>query len=1204
MPFPLTEEQRKIVDDRGGELLVSAAAGSGKTRVLVERLLDRVAAEGLDIDRFLVITYTKAAAAELRGRIAQELSDRLAENPNDRHLRRQTTLVYRAQISTIHSFCKSLLQENGHLLDLDPDFRLCDEGEGRVLLAQALEEVLDHRYEDLEEDSPFAQLVDTLSTGRDDSRLAQIATAVFNQVQSHPDPARWLREERARWDLDGVDDLSRTPWGALLLEDLRRQARFCVGQLLQALALAEGDELLSRNYGPSISASLDGLDALLRESTWDGACRCLPISFPAAGRKKKRSAVLSPMEEERAALAGERMKAIRERCRDMMEKAAEPFSGYTAAQMEELALSSPAVQGLIDLVLDLQEGFSREKLRRGLVDFSDLEHFAVKLLTTEDGGPSELAKFCSARYDEVLVDEYQDTNQVQNTIFDAISGGGRKLFQVGDVKQSIYRFRLADPTIFLRKYREFPDGEQGEEGKPRRRVLSRNFRSRPQVLEGCNDLFRSIMSTEFGELDYTDDQALVPGKNFPAGLSEEAPDPYALELDAIDLSFLGEQEGEKESKEYLEARFAAQRIRALLEEPLMVEEGDGLRPMRPSDVMILLRSPNPVLHHYLRALNEEDIPWTADGGGDFFESTEVNVALAILQIVDNPRQDVALISALRSPVYGFSGDKLALLRAEGRGDFYSVLVQAAQNGDMECQGFLDQLDELRFGAGDRTCRQLIWHIYEKTNLLGVFGAMEGGGERQSNLLSLYALAGQMENGGCRTLFQFLLRLERLKNAGSKLGADSGGRHEGEGVSILSIHRSKGLEKPVVLVCGLSKQINREDLKRPVLFHSELGVGPRGLDRERMVEYTTLARCAVARQLERERLAEELRLLYVAMTRAREKLILTMALSKGADGLARLGKELPIAPQTLERQQSVGAWVLLYALTRPEGGGLRALAGLPEEVAGQEERGPAWDIRWVDGVPLGGERKVEGHYSDAPQAEEWDEGLAARLSWTYPHLAAANLPSKLTATQIKGRALDREAVEDAAPPPRRDQPITRPSFIAEERGLTPAQRGTALHLAMQYVALESGRTPEQVGEELDRLTQAGFLTPLQRQAIEPERLAALLNSPLGAAMAEAGEGCHREFKFSVLVSALDYYPEGRGEEVLLQGVIDAWFEEGGAITVVDFKSDRVPPGGERARAEEYRPQLAAYSQALSAILGRPVNRQVLWFFTTDTAVELS
>ncbi|MCI9156232.1 MAG: helicase-exonuclease AddAB subunit AddA [Lawsonibacter sp.] len=1201
MPFPLTEEQRNIVDDRGGELLVSAAAGSGKTRVLVERLLDRVTSEGIDIDRFLVITYTKAAAAELRGRIAQELSDRLAQTPNDRHLRRQTTLVYRANISTIHSFCAALLRENGHLLDLDPDFRLCDEGEGRVLLAQALEDVLDQRYENLTQDSPFAQLVDTLSSGRDDSRLAQIATDIFTRVQSHPDPARWLREERERWALEGVSDLSQTAWGALLLEDARRQARFCAARMGQALVLAETDELLSQNYAPSISATLEGLEALLLETTWDGACRCLPIPFPAAGRKRKRKSVLSPMEEERAAQAGNQMKVIRDQCKELMAQAANPFSGDTAAQMEELALSRPAVQALMDLVLDLQEAFSREKTRRGLVDFSDLEHFAVKLLTNRDGSPSELAWFCSARYDEVLVDEYQDTNQVQNAIFDAISSGGRKLFQVGDVKQSIYRFRLADPTIFLRKYRDFADGDRAEDGEPRKRVLSCNFRSRSQVLEGCNDLFRSIMSTEFGELDYTDDQALVPGKPFLCPDRGEGADPYALELNAIDLSFLGEHEGEKEDKNLLEARFAARRVRELLEEPLMVEEGEALRPVRPSDVMLLLRSPGPVLHHYLRALNEEGIPWTADGGEDFFATTEVNVALSILQIVDNPRQDIALIAALRSPVYGFSGDKLALLRAEADGDFYSALVHAAQNGDQECQNFLDQLEQLRDRAGDRTCRQLIWHIFEKTNLLGVFGAMEGGGERQSNLLSLYALAGQMEDSGCRTLFQFLLRLNRLKNAGSKLGAASGGRGEGEGVSILSIHRSKGLEKPVVLVCGLTRQINREDLKQPVLFHPELGVGPKGLERERMVEYPTLARLAVARQLERERLAEELRLLYVAMTRAREKLILTLTLSGGLDDLARIGQGLPIAPQTLERQQSTGAWVLLHALTRPEGEALRALAGLPEQTA--VGLGPAWDIRWVDGAALGEERKVEGHYTNLPELEEPSEDLAARLSWTYPHLAAANLPSKLTATQIKGRALDQEAAEEAVTPPRTGQPITRPNFIAEERGLTPAQRGTALHAAMQYLALGPGRTPQEVGEELDRLAERGFLTPLQRQAVEPERLAAFLNSPLGAAMAAAGDKCRREFKFSVLVSALDYFPEGKGEELLLQGVIDAWFEEGKAVTVVDFKSDRISPGGEQARAEEYRSQLAAYSQALSAILGKPVNRQVLWFFATDTAVEL-
>ncbi len=1201
MPFPLTEEQRNIVDDRGGELLVSAAAGSGKTRVLVERLLDRVTREGLDIDRFLVITYTKAAAAELRGRIAQELSDRLAQTPNDRHLRRQATLVYRTQISTIHSFCAALLRECGHLLDLDPDFRLCDEGESRVLMAQVLEELLDSRYEDLAEDSPFALLVDTLSAGRDDSRLAQIVVDIFGQVQSHPDPARWLEEQKELWRLEGISDLTQTPWGAPLLEDAKRQARACRDRLLQAQELARSDELLGMNYAPSLSATVEALEGLLRENTWDGVCARLPIPFPRPGGKKKRTIELSPFEEERALWARERIKAVRDRSKKALEKMAVPFEGNTAAQLEELAFSAPAVGALMDLVLDFQERFSREKARRGVLDFSDLEHFAVKLLTDGEGKPSDLARYWGARYDEVLVDEYQDTNAVQNAIFNAISGGGLNLFQVGDVKQSIYRFRLADPSIFLDKYRRFSGGDQAVEGQPRKRTLSQNFRSRPQVLEGCNDLFRSIMSTEFGELDYTDDQALVPGKEFPENGGPFGS--YALELDVLDLSFLGGQEGEKADKNLLEARFAARRIRALLDDPLMVEEGGALRPLRPSDVMILLRSPGPVLPHYLRALSEEGIPWTAGGGEDFFETTEVNVALALLQIVDNPRQDVPLIAALRSPVYGFSGDKLALLRAGGKGDFYSALVHAAENGDGDCRDFLGSLEELRFGAGDRTCRQLMWHIFEKTNLLGIFGAMPGGGERQDNLLALYALAGQLEDSGCLTLFQFLLRLERLKSTGSRLGAASGKGREGEGVSVLSIHRAKGLEKPLVLVCGLTRRLNRDNLMRPVLFHPELGVGPRGLDRERMVEYPTLARQAVARQLEREMMAEELRLLYVAMTRAREKLILTAAVVEGADALARLGESLPISPLSLEQQQSVGAWVLLHALTRPEGDALRALAGLPEQTA--ENLGPAWDIRWVNGTSLGEEHKAEGHYTSWPTEEGAGVDLSARLSWTYPHMAAANIPSKLTATQIKGRALDREAAEDAVPPARRGQPITRPSFIAEERGLTPAQRGTALHLAMQYLPLDMEGTPQAVAAGLDRLTQAGFLTRLQREAVDPERLAAFLNSPLGRAMAAAGEKCRREFKFSVLTSALDYFPEGKGEEVLLQGVIDAWFEgEDGSVTVVDFKSDRVAPGGEPARAEEYRPQLAAYSQALSAILGRPVNRQVLWFFATDTVVELS
>ena len=1198
MAFPLTDEQRKIVDDRGGELLVSAAAGSGKTRVLVERLLDRVTKEELDIDSFLVITYTKAAAAELRGRIAQELSARLAQEPGNKHLRRQTTMVYQAQISTIHAFCAALLRENSHLLDLDPDFHLCDEGDAKVLMAQTLEQVLDKRYEGLKEDSPFAVLADTLAAGRDDSRLSEIVLDVFSRIQSHPDPERWLWEQKELWKLEGISDLGQTDWGWRLLEEGRQEAQWCRDQLKAALELADQDELLQQNYSDSLMESIGSLEKFLQANSWDEAAACLPVPFPSAGRKRKRTIELSPMEEERSAWAGERLKSIRTRCKKRLEDLAENMGGTSGELLEELRLSAPAVSALMDLVMDFQRAYASEKRARSLVDFSDLEHMAVQLLLDENGDPTELARYWGARYAEVLVDEYQDTNQVQNAIFTAISNGGRKLFQVGDVKQSIYRFRLADPTIFLDKYDRFDFGDEAQDGMPRKRLLSKNFRSRKEVLLGCNDLFRAIMSTKLGELDYTDDQALVPGAKFPES------DQCALELNALDLSFLGEQEGEKDSKDLLEARFIARRIRTMLDEPMMVTEKESLRPIRPSDIMVLLRSPNTVLHHYIRAFEEENITWSAEGGKDLFASTEVNVALSILQIVDNPRQDVALIAALRSPVYGFSEDKLALLRgASKEGDFYTALVNAAENGDQQCQEFLNELETLRFGAGDMTCRQLIWHIYEKTNILGIFGAMPNGGERQNDLLALYALAGQMEDAGCRTLFKFLLRLERFRANGTKLTVPDQSR-EGEGVSILSIHRSKGLEKPVVLLCGLTRKFNREDFNGPVLFHPQLGVGPKGLDRERMVEYTTVARRAVASQLEKEMLSEELRLLYVAMTRAQDKLILSLPLTDGEKTLEKLGEEVsvPISPMVLRDQPSMGHWILLHALTRPEGEKLRKRAGLPDfEV---EDLGPAWDIRWIFEPELAQPTRRGGKLVDLPPEAEPDPELTAALTWQYPRAACVDLPSKLTATQMKGRPVDLEAAEGTEPP-REEEANTlvyRPDFAAERRGLTPAQRGTAIHLAAQYIPLEGDHTPAGIEAELDQLEKEGFLTHLQRKAVSAKKLSAFFQSSLGQAMIGA-PNCRREFKFSLLTPAETCFTGAEGEEILFQGIIDAWFQEGDGITILDFKSDYLLPGDEAAKAEHYRPQLEAYSEALSRILGLPVKKKVLWFFATDTAYEL-
>ena len=1189
MAFPLTQEQRRVVENRGGELLVSAAAGSGKTRVLVERLLDRVTREGRDIDDFLVITYTRAAAAELRERVAQELTLRLAEHPNDRHLRRQTTLIYKAQISTIHSFCSLLLRESGHMIGLDGDFRLCDDGEGAVLKRRVLGEVLDGQYEGLQPESDFAALVDTMAAGRDDSALEEIVLDVFEHVQSHPDPEQWLLEQKAAWGFEGISDVGQTPWGSLLLEEARRQVEHARKRLEQSLDLCNEDEMLDANYGGSIAASIAGCDAFLQacERGWDEAAACLPVPFPAAGRKKGADELLA-----------DRMKTLRDKAKKELLKVAEQLEGTSGQLLEDMKLTAPAVRGLMDLVIAFQRAYGQEKAKRNIVDFSDLEHFAVQLLWDGRAGEfSPLAHYWSDKFAEVMVDEYQDTNQVQNVIFTAVSHGGRKLFQVGDVKQSIYRFRLADPTIFLGKYLSFPRSEDAGEGEQRSIVLSKNFRSRAQVLEGCNDLFRAVMSREFGELDYTDDQALYPGAAYP-----EAQRPVELAL--LDLSACEGEGEEKTNKSLLEARWAAGRIRDLLDGSFLVGAEGEQRPLEPSDVMILLRSPGTVLHHYIRALNEQGIPWASEGGEDIFESTEVNVALSLLQVVDNPRQDVPLISVLRSPVYGFTADRLSELRAMAEGDFYTALEQGAQEGAEDCRAFLQELAELRFGAGDKTCRQLIWHIYERTNLLGLFGAMEGGEARQNNLLALYALAGQMEESGCRSLFQFLLRLDRLRAMENKLPIPSAG--QGGGVSIMSIHRSKGLEKPVVLVCGLSKEFNRKDMSQPVLFHPQLGVGPRGLDRERMVEYPTLARKAVQRRLEREMMAEELRLLYVAMTRAREKLILTMTLAEGSRNLERLREDLavPIAPVALEKQSSVGAWVLLHALTRPECRGLRMLADLPDAVDPQV--GPAWEVGLLDVSHLQQRPEVEGRFADAERPEcEGAVGSLEHLFWQYPDRAAAQIPSKLTATQIKGRALDQEACEQAQPQQQPSGPVSirRPNFIREEQGLTPSERGTALHLAMQYLPLQGCDTPEGVAEEIARLVAGGYLTRLQGQAADPQKLSAFFASELGKAMAAAKQ-CRREFKFSVLVPAGDYYPEvGQEEEVLLQGVIDAWFSDGDGITLVDFKSDRVTAASQTQRAKGYLPQLQAYSRALEEMTGEPVRRRVLWFFATGSAVEL-
>ena len=1192
MAVKRTPEQEAVVKNRGGGLLVSAAAGSGKTRVLVERLLDYIINEGKNIDEFLIITFTRAAAEELRGRIAKELAEALAAQPDNGHLRRQTALLYETQISTIHAFCTVLLRQWGHLLDVPSDFALCEDEEAQVLMTRTLNQVLEARYEAINPEGDFAQLLDVLSGGRDDSRLMDITLDVYGKIQSYPDPLAWLARQREALDLEGVTDVGETPWGEGLLEEARQTASYWAGQMERACELAQGDGALERAYLDSLQATQRDLTSFAQAAGqgWDPAA-AQTISFP---KLKAARGVEDPA-------AQEQIKAIRTRCKKAAEELVAQLASPSAQLLEDMALVYPAMSGLLDLVEDFSKAYEAEKKRRALLDFSDLEHLAVRLLVDETGQPTDLAHQWGSRYAEIMVDEYQDTNQVQNTIFRALSRQGKNLFMVGDVKQSIYRFRLADPTIFLEKYRTFAPYDRAEEGEDRRITMSKNFRSRPQVLEAANDLFRNIMSRQLGEMDYTADEALYPGGVFPEGAG------YETEFHVLDFTQDPALTQEKQNRNYLEARFVAKEIAGLLQEGFPVSDGQGgTRPLRPDDIAILLRSPGPVRHYYTLALEEQGVGWSAEEGSDLFETTEISVALAWLQIIDNPRQDIPLLAVLRSPLVGFSGDRLAEIRALAEGDFYTALQAAAQAGWGDCVDFLAQLDEFRFDAGEQSSHGLLWALYRRTDMLEVFSAMPGGEKRRENLLAFYELARRFEGTGHKGLFGFLLHLDRVRESGGLRAAPAAPK-ESAGVKILSIHRSKGLEYPVVFLCGLGRRLNYGDLQKPVLFHPKLGLGPKGLDRETMVEFPTLARAGVALALKKELLAEEMRLLYVAMTRAKEKLILTHTLSYGLSDLKGLAESVtcPADPRVLAGCSSVGQWLLLTALARPEGEALRAAIGREDMPLPGAAFGPPWRIQYHGGV-VSQEVARPGR---AAQEEGEETGLSPQelleqLRWRYPYASAASTPAKVTATQVSRQPEETPGVfllEDrGAEGP---APFYRPQFAQEALGLTAAQRGTAMHTVMQCIRLEKTGSIEAVGEELARLTAEQYLTEAQAQAVDPAAVARFFAGDLGRQLRAAGE-LHREFPFSLLAEARRFYPEApAGDQVLLQGVIDCWFETEQGLTIVDFKTDRVFGDQIQDRAQRYQGQLAAYAYALEELTGKPVVRRVLWFLRPGVGVEL-
>ena len=1160
--FKPTAAQYAAIHTRGSAVLVSAGAGSGKTRVLTERLMSYITdpENPADIDSFLIITFTRAAAGELRGRIMEELAQALARDPGSRRLRRQSALCQKAQIGTIHSFCARVLREYSHVLGLAPDFKIADEDGAAAMKRAALERVLDACYEKPEAHPGFTLLADTVGAGRDDSRLAELVLTLHSKMQSHARPEKWAREQVELLHA-GASDAAETPWGAEVLNAAKRSAAYWSGELDRLMALMQGEEKICKAYLPALSEAGDTIRELQRRLNmgWDKAREILPIIFPRLGILR------NPPDPELAA----RVKSRWDACKKDMKALGDSLYSDSEKLLREMAYTAPAMEALLELTLDFDREFSKEKRRAALVDYADLEHMTARLLTEEDGSPSALAVQLSQRYTEIMVDEYQDVSRVQDAIFHAISREGKNLFLVGDVKQSIYRFRLADPEIFTEKYLRYADDDSAAPGEPRRIILSENFRSRREVLEAANGVFGCCMSRGLGDIDYDDKARLIPGAQYPGSV----PPP---ELMLLELSGAAEDE-ESPDKTALEAAMVAEKIRELVDSGETVTDHGVQRPMEYGDIAILLRSVNNVGGVYRRTLAQYGIPVGSGQGGGFFSSVEISAMMSMLAVIDNPHQDIPLIAVLRSPCFGFSADELSAIRTEDREqDFYTALCAAAEHNE-KCRSFGEKLSELRNMAADMSAGELVWRLLDELDMLALCSAMSDGEQRRANLMELIELAQRFESSGYRGLHRFVLWLRRQAEKG--LEPSTGGAEE-SAVQIMSIHKSKGMEFPVVFLCDTARRFNKQDSRDTVLVHPELGLGPKVTDLERRVEYPSLARNAIKLRLEREMLSEEMRLLYVALTRARERLFLTAAVKNAEQLVEKTGAavSLPMSPELLASASSPLVWLLNAQCVC--GDRLKLCIRNP----GRKESAAA-------------EKRAEENRAD----EESRKELERRLSFSYPHREAEALPSKVTATGLKGhRQLDEDA-EDISP--KGERSFRMPDFTRKDKPVTGAERGTATHLVLQYMDFARTGSLEEIRGEIERLRAARFLSDREAAAVDAGAICKLFASELGKRMLGA-DSIQREFKFSLLCDAGQIFGSAAGEQLLLQGVVDCCIEEKGQLTVIDYKTDRVKTPEEIAqRARHYTIQLQSYAAAMERICGKPVKECVLYFLNAGKAVSL-
>ena len=1236
-----TKEQEEAIYKSGSDILVAAAAGSGKTAVLVERIIQKLLDKEnpIDIDSLLVVTFTNASAQEMRNRIGEALEKALAENPSSMHLKKQLSLLQRASISTLHSFCLEVVRKYAYLLEIDPAFRIADDLEIDLIKQDVLDELFEKWYAlEGEEQENFFQVIDCFSSDRSDVEVENMILDIYHFAIQNPWPDHWLDQLADVYQIPDEWKEADFDWLQMMKKEVNGQLASIQEHMQEALRIClEPDG--PYNYTETVEADLKDLQTALdlTDSSWDE----LQTFFQKSTFSRLSGKKMDCNEEKK-----KQVKAIREDYKKQWNQLKNKwFKRNLMGHLEDMQELAPVIKTLTELVKQFKERFTAQKREKAIVDFSDLEHLCLQILideTSEPGHfiPSQTALEYQKQFTEVLVDEYQDTNLVQETILNMVTKqeGPGNMFMVGDVKQSIYRFRHAEPSLFIDKYKRF----SSPDSLARKIDLARNFRSRKQVLDGANYIFRQILNEELGEMDYSEDAELIYGNKMydDLELNDEEPELVIIDQEAKEENDPGEDEEDYQElqKAQLEGRLYAKKIKSWIgtnnHQPLQVydKEAGRQRNIKYRDIVILLRSMTWAAT-IEDELKKQGIPVYAELSTGYFEAIEVKVMISVLKVIDNPRQDIPLASVLKSPIVGLNEDELATIRLEDRhGSFYDALKKYSRKNNGETADkvsrFLKQLEKFRFESRQGALSELIWNIYRTTGYYDFVGGMPGGRQRQANLRALYDRARGYESTSFRGLFRFLRFIERMEERGDDLGTARALSEQEDVVRIMTIHKSKGLEFPVVILGAMDKKFNMQDLSEKYLLHKDKGLAVKYIDPVKRVIYPTLYYHAIQEEKKREMLAEEMRVLYVALTRAKEKLVMVGTVSSFEKKREKWQSVLRHSDWVLPTYGRKAAKTYLdwvgAALIRHRNNDILRMEEIGEDVSDEIVNDEStWKVSVIHASELANleEKSAEENMELKENLSAWkpvetensqlDQLVEERLSFAYPYEQAVSLRAKQTVTELKRqRQLMDEYSSDQLVRSYTPPIVKRPAFMQKEKTMTAAEKGTAMHTMMQHLPLNKVMAADELEEYAQHLVEKEILTKEETEVIDFLAIEKFFETDLAERMIKNASAIYREVPFNLTLPASSVYADWENdtdEQVLLQGVIDCIIPDQNGWIILDYKTDAIDEEVTDRLKEKlmkrYETQLSLYRYALEKIWKQPVTKTYLYFFAKQLILEV-